>query len=90
MGAVSGGETPRDFAKAALTRSLDALDLARAEARRQQLFLQRVVSPQKADYPLKPDSLMTFLTVFALNLIAVMVVWLLRTGVREHAQYIEP
>lgn len=80
----------RDFAKAALTRSLDALDLARAEARRQQLFLERVVSPQKADYPLKPDSLATFFTVFALNLIGVMVVWLLRTGVQEHAQYIEP
>jgi capsular polysaccharide transport system permease protein len=79
----------RDFAQAALTRSLDALDLARAEARRQQLFLERIVSPQLPDYPLRPASLATFFTVLALNLIALMVVWLLRTGVQEHVQYNE-
>jgi capsular polysaccharide transport system permease protein len=76
----------RDFAKGALTRSLDALDLARADARRQQLFLERIVNPHLPDYPLMPASLWTFSTVFALNLIAVLVVWLLRTGIREHAQ----
>jgi len=79
----------RDFAQAALTRSLDALDLARAEARRQQLFLERIVSPQLPDYPLRPASLATFFTVLALNFIALMVVWLLRTGVQEHVQYNE-
>src|SRR5271165_292736 len=79
----------RDFAKTVLTRSLDSLDLARAEARRQQLFLERIVSPQLPDYPLRPASLATFFTVLALNLIALMVVWLLRTGVQEHVQYNE-
>jgi len=79
----------RDFAKAALTRSLDALDAARAEARRQQLFLERIVSPHLPDYPMKPASLWTFFTVFTLNAIAVMVVWLLRTGLQEHAQISE-
>ena len=79
----------RDFSQAALTRSLDALDVARAEARRQQLFLERIVSPQLPDYPLRPASLATFFTVLALNFIALMVVWLLRTGVQEHVQYNE-
>jgi capsular polysaccharide transport system permease protein len=79
----------RDFAKAALTRSLDALEIARAEARRQQLFLQRVVSPGLPDYPMMPAKGWTFFTTFALNLIALMIVWLVRTGVQEHAQHNE-
>ena len=76
----------RDFAKAALSRSLDALDAARAEARRQQLFLERIVSPNVPDYPRMPQTLWTLLTVFALNCVALLIAWLLRTGVREHAQ----
>jgi capsular polysaccharide transport system permease protein len=79
----------RDFAKAALTKSSDALDLARAEARRQQLFLERIVNPQLSDYPMMPAGLWTFFTVLALNLIALMIIWLLRTGVQEHAQFNE-
>jgi hypothetical protein len=31
----------------------------------------------------------TFFTTFALNLIALMIVWLVRTGVQEHAQHNE-
>ena len=50
------------------------------------MFLERIVNPHLPDYPLMPASLWTFSTVFALNLIAVLVVWLLRTGIREHAQ----
>lgn len=79
----------RDFDKTVLTRSLDALDLARAEARRQQLFLQRVVSPGLPDYALMPERRWLFFTVFAINLIALMILWLLRTGVHEHAQHNE-
>ncbi len=79
----------RDFAKTVLTRSLDALDVARAEARRQQLFLQRVVTPGLPDYPLMPERRWLFFTVFAINGIALMIIWLLRTGVQEHAQHNE-
>lgn len=79
----------RDFAKSALNRSLDALDAARTEARRQQLFLERVVNPNLPDYPTAPASLWTFFVVFVLNSVAVMIAWLLRTGVREHAQIAE-
>jgi len=53
------------------------------------LFLERIVSPQLSDYPMMPASLWTFFTVFALNLIALMIIWLLRTGVQEHAQFNE-
>ena len=79
----------RDFAKSALNRSLDALDAARADARRQQLFLERVVNPNLPDYPTAPASLWAFFVVLALNGVAVMIAWLLKTGVREHAQIAE-
>jgi len=79
----------RDFAKSALNRSLDALDAARTEARRQQLFLERVVHPNLPDYPAAPASLWSFFVVLILNGVAIMIAWLLRTGVREHAQVAE-
>jgi len=81
--------TERDFAKTALTRALDALDAARTEARRQQLFLERIVNPHPADYPAMPTSLWTLFTVFCLNAVGLMIFWLLRTGLREHAQISE-
>jgi len=76
----------RDYAKEALKRSLDSLDAARTEARRQQLFLERIVNPDKADYPLAPAKLWILFTVFALNAIGITVAYLLRNGLREHAQ----
>jgi capsular polysaccharide transport system permease protein len=76
----------RDFAQDALKRSLNALDAARADARRQQLFLERVVSPDRADYPLAPRKGWSLFTVFALNAIGLTVFYLLRNGLREHAQ----
>jgi capsular polysaccharide transport system permease protein len=76
----------RDFAKQALNRSLETLDAARTEARRQQLFLERVVSPSEPDYPTMPARASAFATILTLNLIALMVFWLFRTGLQEHAQ----
>ena len=74
------------FASESLTRALRGLDSARQEAGRQQLFLERVVSPNRPDYPMMPRRLWNFATIAALNLLAVMIVWLFRTGFREHAQ----
>jgi len=76
----------RDFAKDALTHALDALDAARAEARRQQLFLERIVNPARPDFPMAPSSLWILFMVFCLNAVGVMVLWMLRAGLREHAQ----
>ncbi len=79
-------KTESDFAKTALSHALDALDAARTEARRQQLFLERIVNPRPADYPTMPASLWTLFTVFCVNAVALMIFWLLRTGLKEHAQ----
>lgn len=75
----------REFAKQALTASETALETARLEARRQQLYLQRVVQPGVPDYPLMPDALRSIVTVFGINLVAVLVGWLILSGIREHA-----
>lgn len=78
-----------DFAKEALKRSLDSLDAARAEARRQQLFLERIVNPARADHATEPRRGWIFLTVLVLNGIGLIIAYLLRTGLREHAQMVD-
>jgi len=74
-----------DFAKKALAEALAAQTAAQAEARRQQLYLERIVSPGLPDRALEPRRIGGILTVFALNLLAVLVTWLLIAGAREHA-----
>jgi capsular polysaccharide transport system permease protein len=78
-----------DFAKEALKRSLDALGVAHTEARRQQLFLERIVNPAKSDYPTEPRKGWILFTIFMLNGIGLTVVYLFRTGLREHVQMID-
>jgi capsular polysaccharide transport system permease protein len=77
----------REYAKASLDRALNALDSARAEARRQQLFLERIVNPNLPDAATMPRRIWTFCTMLALNLVGLMVVWLMTTGLREHSSF---
>jgi capsular polysaccharide transport system permease protein len=75
----------REFAKQALTVSESALESARAEARRQQLYLERVVQPSVPDFATMPSSGRSILTIFGINVIALLVGWLILAGLREHA-----
>ncbi|KAF0137737.1 MAG: CtrB-like MPA2 protein component of capsule polysaccharide exporter [Xanthobacteraceae bacterium] len=74
----------RDFANRALTSAETELTRARAEARRQHLYLEKIVLPSATDYPTEPRRLSIILTVFSANVILLLVGWLLVTGVREH------
>ena len=76
----------RQFAVDALTRSLQTQESAEVEARRQQLFLERIVSPNEPDYATMPLRAWNFATIAILNLLGLMIFWLFRTGLREHAQ----
>jgi len=76
-----------DFATRALVTALASLEIARAEARRQQLFLVRVVEPGLADEAREPRRLQTIFTVFGLNLVAVGMAWLIFSGLRQHVAY---
>lgn len=75
----------REFANKALAAAITALDGARSEARRQQLYLERVAGPTKPDQALKPERFFLIATIFAVNLIALMIIWLFVAGMRMHA-----
>ena len=75
----------RKFSIRRLTSAVQALDAARLDARRQQLFLERVVEPNLPDDPTAPHRWRMVLTVFGFNVIGMGVIWLLGSGLREHA-----
>jgi capsular polysaccharide transport system permease protein len=75
----------REFAKLNLTAAVRGLETSQQEARRQQLYLERVVEPAKPDYPMAPERLRMIATVMGLNLIGLLVGWLVFAGVGEHA-----
>lgn len=75
----------QDFATRTLTQAMAALEAARTEARRQALFLERVVAPGVPDEATQPKRVAMVLTVFGFNVLGVGLLWLLGTGLREHA-----
>lgn len=74
-----------EFANEDLGRALASLELARGEARKQQLFLERVVQPSLPDASNAPHRFKTIMAIFAANLILFLVGWFVWAGVREHA-----
>jgi capsular polysaccharide transport system permease protein len=76
----------RTFADRQLGAALAALDSARSEAARKQLYLERLVQPNKPDRAVEPRRLRAVLTVFLLGLILWGVVSLVVAGVREHTE----
>lgn len=75
----------REFAVKALASAVTSLEVARNEARRQQLYLERVVEPHIPDYAEQPRRLRSVVLVFAGSLMLFFVGWLLLAGVREHS-----
>jgi len=75
----------REFAKKALTTVTAALLSAKSQARRQQLYLERIVDPNLPDYSTEPARLRTIATVFAFNILFLLVASTIITGVREHS-----
>lgn len=74
-----------EFAKQALTASVKALEAAETEARRQQLYLERIVEPIAADHSTAPERLRLIVSTFGVNLIMLMILWLVHSGLKEHA-----
>lgn len=72
------------FADKQLASAMAALENARAEAQRKQLYLERLVQPNQPDVAIEPKRLKRIFEVFALGMIAWGVLSLLVTGVREH------
>lgn len=74
----------REFANKMLSTNEGDLVRAKAEAAKQLLYLERVVEPNLADYSTQPKRWRSVLTVLVANLLLVLVMWLIFTGIREH------
>lgn len=74
----------REFADRQLTTALTSLELARNEAQRQQLYLERIAQPSRPDRAMEPRRLRGILAVFGLGLIAWGVLSMLIAGIKEH------
>jgi capsular polysaccharide transport system permease protein len=69
-----------------LGMALAALETARSEAARQQLYLERLVQPNRPDKAMEPRRVRSAFTVFLMGLIAWGVVSLVLASIREHAE----
>ena len=73
----------REFADKLVAAATAALNSAQLEARRQQLYLDRIVAPDLPDTPAQPKRFMSLLAIFTSLLLAYGVGWLVWAGVRE-------
>lgn len=74
----------RDFAVKALASAVTNLEVARNEARRQQLYLERVVEPHAPDYAGEPQRIKNVFITFMGCILFFFIGWLLFSGIREH------
>jgi capsular polysaccharide transport system permease protein len=74
----------KTFADRQLATALVALETARNEAQRKQLYLERLVQPNLPDKALEPRRMRSVLMVFALGLVLWGVVSLVVASVKEH------
>lgn len=85
MGGYENLLVEQEFATQSMTAANAALVQARAEAQRQQYYLERVVDPNMPDTPLLPKRLLAVLVVFAAATCLYFIAWMFLIGVLEHA-----
>lgn len=72
------------FADHQLTSAMTSLDQAREEARRKQIYIERIVQPNMPDAAIEPRRLRGIFATFAIGLILWGVASMLVAGVKEH------
>jgi len=85
MGGYENLLVEQEFATENLNVANAALVQARAEAQRQQFYLERVVDPNMPDTPLLPRRFLGVLVVAAAALCLYFIGWMLIVGILEHA-----
>ncbi|MDO7836027.1 lipopolysaccharide biosynthesis protein [Sphingobium sp. HBC34] len=78
-------ELRREFESKRYAAAAAALESAREQATRQQLFVVRLVEPNMPEKATYPKGMKTIFTVFLALAIAYGIGWLLSAGVREHS-----
>lgn len=86
LGAYENLLVEQEFATDSLTAANAALVQARAEAQRQQFYLERVVDPNIPDMPLLPNRMLNILVVFASAICLYFIAWMFMVGILEHSQ----
>lgn len=86
VGAYEDLVLEREFADRQATEAAAGLVEARQEARRQRLYLERIVNPGRPDQAMEPRRWMSILTVLITMMLIYGVGWLVWAGVREHRQ----
>jgi capsular polysaccharide transport system permease protein len=76
----------REFADQQLAIAMAALEAARNEAQRQQLYLETIAKPNRPDTAIYPRRVFGVIATFLLGLVAWGIAALLIAGVREHKQ----
>ncbi|MCX7098684.1 MAG: hypothetical protein NTV43_12360 [Methylococcales bacterium] len=74
----------REFADKQLGSTLASLELARNEAQRKQLYLERIVQPSKPDMAMEPRRIKGVMATFMLGIVIWGVLSMLLAGIREH------
>ncbi len=72
------------FADRLLASAMASLESAKAEARRQQVYIERVAQPDLPDEATRPRRLRNIFAVFVVSLVGYGIVFLLRAALREH------
>ena len=85
MGAYENLELDQQLATEKLTASVASLEQLRADAQKQQFYLERVVEPNTPDLGLYPNRLKDILTVAGLAICLYFIGWMLVVGILEHA-----
>ncbi|MBJ7483588.1 chain-length determining protein [Brevundimonas sp.] len=76
----------REFADRELTAANAAVTSAEEDARRQKLYLDRIVAPSLPDEPAEPRRWIAILTLLISSLVAYGIGWFIWAGAREHRQ----
>ena len=76
----------RDLADQSLAAATTSLTSARADARRQHIFLEVIAAPDLPDESTQPERLRLVASTFAVSGAAFAIFWLLSVGVKEHGQ----
>lgn len=75
----------REFADRNLATTSNAVELARQESRRQQIYIETVVRPSVADESTEPRRLRLVASTFVVGFALFSLVWLVISGAREHS-----
>lgn len=76
----------RNLADKGLEAATASLAAARADARRQHVYVELIAAPNLPDESTEPRRIRSILTAFAISAAALSILWLLSVGAREHGR----